>query len=77
MRFQHLLHVFRKDSLEILRDRRTLFVNIILPALLYPFIALFMLQVIQLTKAQQRLPKQLKEKIIKSKMKKKKNGKKA
>lgn len=30
-----------------------------------------------LTKAQQKLPKQLKEKIIKSKMKKKKNGKKA
>lgn len=29
-----------------------------------------------LTKAQQKLPKQLKEKIIKSKMKKKKNGKK-
>ncbi len=56
MRFHHLLHVFRKDSLEILRDRRTLFVNIVLPALLYPFIALFMLQVIQLTKAQQSDP---------------------
>jgi sodium transport system permease protein len=56
MKFQHLLHVFRKDSLEILRDRRTLFVNIVLPALLYPFIALFMLQVVQLTKGQQSDP---------------------
>ena len=56
MKFQHLLHVFRKDSLEILRDRRTLFVNIVLPALLYPFIALFMLQVVQLTKSQRSDP---------------------
>jgi sodium transport system permease protein len=52
----HIFHVFKKDSLEIIRDRRTLFVNIILPALLYPFIALFMLQVIQLTKGQKSDP---------------------
>jgi sodium transport system permease protein len=52
----HIFHVFKKDSIEIIRDRRTLFVNIILPALLYPFIALFMLQVVQLTKAQKSEP---------------------
>jgi sodium transport system permease protein len=50
---RHVLHVFRKDGLEILRDRRTLFVNVVLPALLYPFIALFMVQVVQLTQGQQ------------------------
>jgi sodium transport system permease protein len=50
---RHILHVFRKDGLEILRDRRTLFVNVVLPALLYPFIALFMVQVVQLTQGQQ------------------------
>ncbi len=53
MNLRHILHVFRKDGLEILRDRRTLFVNVVLPALLYPFIALFMVQVIQLTQGQQ------------------------
>src|SRR5947209_15820125 len=30
---RHVWHVFKKDGLEILRDRRTLFVNIILPVL--------------------------------------------
>jgi sodium transport system permease protein len=51
---RHVLHVFRKDGIEILRDRRTLFVNVVLPALLYPLIALFMLQVTQLTRNQVR-----------------------
>ncbi|MBA2480032.1 MAG: CPBP family intramembrane metalloprotease [Planctomycetes bacterium] len=49
---RHVLHVFKKDGLEILRDRRTLFVNIVLPVLLYPLILLFMIQVLQLTQAQ-------------------------
>jgi sodium transport system permease protein len=53
---RHVLHVFRKDGVEILRDRRTLFVNVVLPAMLYPFIALFMVQVVQLTQAQQVTP---------------------
>jgi len=53
---RHVLHVFRKDGIEILRDRRTLFVNVVLPAMLYPFIALFMVQVVQLTQAQQVAP---------------------
>jgi sodium transport system permease protein len=52
MDVRHIIHVFAKDGLEILRDRRTLFVNIVLPALLYPFIALFMIQVLQITKSQ-------------------------
>ncbi len=46
---QHILQVFTKDGLEILRDRRTLFVNIVLPILLYPLMVLFGLQVYQLT----------------------------
>lgn len=53
MNRRHVLQVFRKDGLEILRDRRTLFVNVVLPLLLYPLIALFMLQVSQLTQKQQ------------------------
>lgn len=56
MNLRHVLHVFRKDGLEILRDRRTLFVNVVLPVLLYPFIGLFMIQVVQLTQAQQQAP---------------------
>ena len=43
--------IFRKDGLEVLRDRRTLFVNLILPLLLYPVIMLFMVQVLQLNQA--------------------------
>ncbi len=43
--------IFRKDGLEILRDRRTLFVNLVLPVLLYPVLILFMVQVLQLTQA--------------------------
>ncbi len=46
--------VFRKDGLEVLRDRRTLFVNLFLPVLLYPLVLLFLLQVLQLTQAQVR-----------------------
>ncbi len=56
---RHILHVFRKDGLEIVRDRRTLFVNIVLPAMLYPFIALFMIEVMQITRAQQVEPPRL------------------
>ena len=41
--------VFRKDGIELLRDRRTIFVNVALPALLYPVLMLFALQVMQLT----------------------------
>lgn len=46
-----VLRIFAKDGLEVLRDRRTLFVNLVLPLLLYPVIMLFMVQVLQLTKA--------------------------
>lgn len=43
--------IFRKDGLEVLRDRRTLFVNLVLPVLLYPVLLMFMVQVLQLTQA--------------------------
>jgi sodium transport system permease protein len=52
----HIFNIFRKDGLELLRDRRTLFVNVVLPALLYPLITLFMIQVMQLTQAQRLEP---------------------
>jgi len=43
--------VFCKDGTELLRDRRTLFVNVVLPVLLYPMMLLFLIQVYQLTQA--------------------------
>lgn len=46
-----IFRIFAKDGLEVLRDRRTLFVNLVLPLLLYPVIMLFMVQVLQLTQA--------------------------
>jgi len=46
-----VFRIFAKDGLEVLRDRRTLFVNLVLPLLLYPVIMLFMVQVLQLTQA--------------------------
>ncbi|TVR44445.1 MAG: CPBP family intramembrane metalloprotease [Planctomycetota bacterium] len=40
-------HIFRKEGLEILRDRRTLFVNVLLPILLYPVLAIMGIQLSQ------------------------------
>ncbi len=54
--WRHVAQVFRKDGTEILRDRRTLFVNVLLPVLLYPLLMLFVLQVAQLTGDQPREP---------------------
>lgn len=47
-----LWRVFIKDGREVLRDRRTLFVAIVLPVLLYPVLALVALQILQLTQPQ-------------------------
>lgn len=47
----HIWSVFRKDGIELLRDRRTLFVNVILPVLIYPVMLIFLIQVYQLTQA--------------------------
>ena len=38
----HVWHLFRKDGTELLRDRRTLFVNIVLPVLLFPLVMLLL-----------------------------------
>ena len=46
-----ILAIFRRDGRELLRDRRTLFVNLVLPVLLYPLLVLFILQVAQLNAA--------------------------
>lgn len=56
MNLHHVGLIFRKDAVEILRDRRTLFVNVVLPVLLYPLLALFMLQVTQLSRLTPREP---------------------
>ncbi len=51
--------VFRKDGVELLRDRRTLFVNVVLPVLLYPVMLMFLIQVYQLTQAHRPPPPQV------------------
>ena len=43
--------VFIKDGRELIRDRRTLLVNVALPVLLYPLLLLVLVQVQQLTRA--------------------------
>ncbi len=48
--------IAKKDGLEVLRDRRTLFINLILPVLLYPLLTLFLIQVVQLAQATKRDP---------------------
>jgi sodium transport system permease protein len=53
---QHILHIFRKDGLELLRDRRTLFVNVLLPVLLFPLVSLFLIQVMQIANSQKTEP---------------------
>lgn len=53
---KHIVHIFKKDGLELLRDRRTLFVNVLLPVLLFPLICLFLVQVVQITNAQKSEP---------------------
>jgi sodium transport system permease protein len=52
MSWRLTLHVYRKEGLEILRDRRTLFVNLVLPVLMYPLALMFMLQVTQIVHSQ-------------------------
>ena len=49
MQIKHIATVFRKDALELLRDKRTWFVNIVLPVLLYPVLAMIGIQVFQIT----------------------------
>ena len=49
MNRKHIAAVFRKDALELLRDRRTWFVNIVLPVLMYPVLAIIGIQVFQIT----------------------------
>ena len=47
MNWRFISHIFVKEGREILRDRRTLFVNVILPVLLYPLLALAFIQLNQ------------------------------
>ena len=43
-------NVMAKDGRELLRDRRTLFVNVVLPVLLYPLLGLLFIQVHQIAR---------------------------
>ncbi len=45
-----VLNVMAKDGRELLRDRRTLFVNVVLPVLLYPLLGLLFIQVHQVAR---------------------------
>lgn len=54
MNLRHVAGIFRKDGVELLRDRRAIFVNVMLPVLLYPLLMLFGIQVVQLTQAKPR-----------------------
>ena len=38
MNFKHTLVIFRKELMEVLRDKRTIFTTFILPIILYPLI---------------------------------------
>ena len=48
--------IYAKDLRELVRDRRALFVNLVLPVLLYPLLILFSVQVAQLSLTQHRAP---------------------
>ena len=50
--FQRMWAIAGKDARELLRDRRTLFVNLGLPVLLYPLLALLAMQLAPLTAPQ-------------------------
>lgn len=49
MQTKHIAAVFRKDAVELMRDRRTWFVNIVLPVLMYPVLAILGIQIFQVT----------------------------
>ncbi|NRA40646.1 MAG: ABC transporter permease subunit, partial [Planctomycetes bacterium] len=49
MKRSHIAAVFKKDGLELIRDKRTWFVNIVLPVLLYPILLLVGIQIYQIT----------------------------
>ncbi|MFW5845387.1 MAG: hypothetical protein ACOCXJ_04090, partial [Planctomycetota bacterium] len=49
MNWRHLQLTVVKDGLEILRDRRTLFANLVRAVLLYPVLTVITLQILQIT----------------------------
>ena len=51
MNWQHVRLIFRREMLDQLRDRRTLFTITILPLLLYPLLGMMMMQVAQFHRA--------------------------
>ena len=51
MNWRFIAHIFTKEGREILRDRRTLFVNVILPVLLYPVLAMAFIQLNQVAQS--------------------------
>ena len=49
-RLQRIIAIAWKDTRELIRDRRTLFVNLLLPVMLYPMLAMLVIQVQQIAK---------------------------
>ena len=49
MRFKMVKTIFKKEMIDILRDKRTLFMGIILPLILYPVIMIIMTQIMTMS----------------------------
>ena len=49
MRSKIVKYIFKKEMLDILRDKKTLFMMIVLPLLLYPLLMLLMMQVMNMS----------------------------
>ena len=49
MRSKMIKSIFKKEMIDILRDKRTLFMGIILPLILYPVLMLIMTQIMTMS----------------------------
>ncbi|MCG8256140.1 hypothetical protein MJO50_14570 [Clostridioides difficile] len=49
MRSKIVKYIFKKEMLDILRDKKTLFMMIVVPLLLYPLLMLLMIQVMNMS----------------------------
>ena len=49
MRFKMVKTIFKKEMIDILRDKRTLFMGIIIPLILYPVIMIIMTQIMTMS----------------------------
>ena len=49
MRSKMVLTIFKKEMIDILRDKKTLFMGIVLPLILYPVLMIVMTQIMSMT----------------------------